>query len=48
MEDATGVPSSGYSVTLPDFATGEPATDNIAYTPDADQLGLLECLLRRC
>jgi hypothetical protein len=41
MEYATGVPSSGYSVTLPDFATGEPASDNIAYSPDVDLLGLL-------
>jgi hypothetical protein len=41
MEIASGVPRSGYSVTLPPFATGEPATDNAAYLPDAGLLGLL-------
>jgi hypothetical protein len=41
MQAATGVPSNGYSVTLPDFATGEPSTDNLAFVPDAYQLGLL-------
>ncbi|MBN2257266.1 MAG: YfhO family protein [Anaerolineaceae bacterium] len=41
MLSATGVPSSGYSVTLPDFATGEPSTDNLAIAPDALKLGLL-------
>jgi hypothetical protein len=41
MENATGIPSSGYSVTLPDFASGDPATDNAAYIPGAVQLGLL-------
>jgi hypothetical protein len=41
MLDATGVPSPGYSVTLPDYDTDEPSIDNIAYTPDASKLGLL-------
>ena len=41
MQAATGVPSSGYSVTLPDYARGDPSTDNAVYTPDAVQLGLL-------
>lgn len=41
MENATGVPSSGYSVTLPAFATGRPALDNQNAVPDAALLGLL-------
>ncbi len=41
MQAATGVPPHGYSVTLPPFATGNPARDNAAYTPDACRLGLL-------
>ena len=41
MLGATGVPSSGYSVTIPDFAGGKPAVDNKTYTPDAGKLGLL-------
>ncbi len=40
MTQASGVPSSTYSVTLPPFATGEPATDNADYMPDAELLGL--------
>lgn len=41
MEQASGVPSAGYSVTLPPFATGEPATDNASFRPDPRKLGLL-------
>jgi hypothetical protein len=41
MRRASGVPSTGYSVTLPPFANGEPASDNSAYLPDARRLGLL-------
>ncbi len=41
METASGVPLYGYSVTLPPFQGGEPATANSAYTPRPDQLGLL-------
>ena len=41
MERASGVPSTGYSVTLPPFASGQPDSDNIAYRPDPRQLGLL-------
>jgi hypothetical protein len=41
MEKATGVPSDGYSVTLPSFAEGEPSSDNRAYVPDSALLGLL-------
>jgi len=41
MEQASGVPSTGYSVTLPPFASGEPATDNAAFRPDPHKLGLL-------
>jgi hypothetical protein len=41
MEKASGVPNSGYSVTLPPFANGDPATANQSYTPDAHMLGLL-------
>ena len=41
MEKASGVPESGYSVTLPPFANGDPLTANQPYTPDAHMLGLL-------
>ncbi len=41
MQAATGVPRNGYSVTLPPFASGEPATDNQGYSPDPQRLGLL-------
>jgi len=41
MEQASGAPAAGYSVTLPPFANGEPASDNALYRPDARQLGLL-------
>ena len=41
MEPATGVPRSGYSVTMPPFATGDPQNDNAAYRPAPAFLGLL-------
>lgn len=41
MQAASGVPAQGYSVTLPPFATGDPAVDNQEAVPDASQLGLL-------
>jgi hypothetical protein len=41
MKEATGVPSAGYSVTLPPFSTGNPHIDNATYLPDAQKLGLL-------
>src|SRR5271157_2856345 len=41
MRGASGVPTTGYSVTLPPFATGDPQTDNKNYTPDARALGIL-------
>lgn len=41
MQTATGVPWSGYSVTLPPFASGDPGRDNIAFRPDPQLLGLL-------
>lgn len=41
MQQASGVPSTGYSVTLPPFASGDPAVDNQVYQPDARRLGLL-------
>jgi len=41
MDQASGVPRDGYSVTMPPFANGEPKTDNAAFLPDADRLGLL-------
>lgn len=40
MNQATGVPSHGYSVTVPPFATGN-TLDNAGYVPDAQALGLL-------
>lgn len=41
MEKATGIPNSGYSVTIPPFETGNPAFDNAGSTPDAFLLSLL-------
>ena len=41
MEGATGVPRSGYSVTMPPFADGDPRTANAGYAPDPAALGLL-------
>jgi hypothetical protein len=41
MIEATGVPTTGYSVTLPPFSAGNPHIDNQAYLPDAQKLGLL-------
>jgi hypothetical protein len=40
MEKATGVPGSGYSVTVPPFK-GDPKLSNAGYRPDAALLGLL-------
>jgi hypothetical protein len=41
MESATGVPRTGYSVTIPPFQNGDPKIDNAGYSPDAVRLGLL-------
>lgn len=41
MDTASGVPRSGYSVTLPPLASGEPALDNKAFRPVPARLGLL-------
>jgi hypothetical protein len=41
MQTASGIPDSGYSVTLPPFASADPAQDNQGYTPNAERLGLL-------
>jgi hypothetical protein len=41
MAAASGVPSTGYSVTIPPYANGDPRRDNQAYTPEARLLGLL-------
>lgn len=41
MASATGVPQTGYSVTLPPYANGDPAADNAAYHLDTQGLGLL-------
>lgn len=41
MGPASGVPETGYSVTLPPYANGDPAVDNAAYLPDPQRLGLL-------
>ncbi len=38
---AAGVPADGYSVTLPAFASGQPAVDNQNAIPDPRRLGLL-------
>jgi len=41
MERASGVPVSGYSVSIPEFITGSPDQDNAKYRPDSEMLGLL-------
>ena len=41
MEEATGVPVAGYSVTMPPFENGDPSQDNENYRPDPARLGLL-------
>lgn len=41
MDQASGVPREGYSVTVPPFANGDPGKDNINYSPNAEKLGLL-------
>lgn len=41
MERASGIPIQGYSVTLPPFENGNPATANAEYKPDIGLLGLL-------
>jgi hypothetical protein len=41
MEKASGIPMKGYSVTLPPFENGNPATANAQYKPDNELLGLL-------
>ncbi|MDR3575127.1 MAG: YfhO family protein [Anaerolineaceae bacterium] len=41
MKKASGVPSTGYSVTMPPFASGMPQVDNIYFSPDANALGIL-------
>lgn len=41
MQRASGVPWTGYSVTLPPFARGNPRYDNAAYRPNPGLLGIL-------
>ena len=41
MQGATGVPETGYSVSLPPFENGDPPTANRDSQPDAEKLGLL-------
>ncbi len=41
MEQATGIPVSRYTVTMPDFPNSKPDTDNAQYQPDAHLLGIL-------
>jgi hypothetical protein len=41
LVNASGVPSTGYSVTIPPFGTGDPYHDNKDFVPDALLLGLL-------
>jgi hypothetical protein len=41
MERAAGVPSQGYSVTIPPFPTGTTWSDNQSYLPDVELLDLL-------
>ncbi|HAL16947.1 MAG TPA: hypothetical protein DCP32_09395 [Anaerolineaceae bacterium] len=41
MERASGVASTGYSVTTPAFVSGDPKVDNASAKPDTELLGLL-------
>jgi hypothetical protein len=41
MVYATGIPASGYAVTIPPFPSGNPSVDNQGKKPDAKLLGLL-------
>ena len=41
MATASGIPAGGYSVTIPPFKTGNAASDNQGYIPDAFLLGLI-------
>jgi hypothetical protein len=41
MQKASGVPSQGYSVTLPPFGDDDPSYANAEYSPDPQMLGLL-------
>lgn len=41
MSEASGIPSAGYSVTLPPFENGDPSDANKDYKPDPVLLGLL-------
>jgi hypothetical protein len=41
MINATGIPVSGYAVTIPPFRSGNPSVDNQGKKPDAILLGLL-------
>lgn len=41
MEQATGIPVAGYSVTIPPFASGDPDADNAGYCPNLTDLGIL-------
>lgn len=41
MERGSGVPVSGYSVSIPEFFSGRPVYDNVNFQPDSELLGLL-------
>ncbi len=41
MERASGVPYTGYSVTIPPYINGQPESDNEKAVPDSELLGLL-------
>ncbi len=41
MAAATGIPVSGYTVTIPPFDSADPDLDNLGYSPDPNLLGLL-------
>jgi len=41
MEQATGTPIDGYSVTFPPFSSGDPVSDNAGFRPDPARLRVL-------
>ncbi len=48
MARASGVPVTGYGVTIPPFGEGDPARDNASYLPDATLLGKLNVRYVSC
>ncbi len=48
MQGATGVKSSGYSVTIPSFGSGDPGLDNQAGYSRRRSIGIIKCEVCNC